>query len=93
MLLLLLSLSLSLWNRLSAVGNRVSVFDLVQNTSFTLPFENNKDIARLALSPNGVILLSVDVDGRALLMNLPRKARHSRGALPYFLSCANTLHF
>jgi hypothetical protein len=61
-------------HRLSAVGNRVSVFDLVQNTSHTLPFENNKDIARLALSPNGVILLSVDVEGRALLINLPRKA-------------------
>ena len=52
----------------------MSVFDLVQNTSHTLPFENNKVIARLALSPNGVILLSVDVEGRALLINLPRKA-------------------
>ena len=56
------------------MGNRVSVFDLVQNTSHTLPFENNKDIAHIALSPNGVILLSVDVEGRALLINLPRKA-------------------
>jgi len=59
---------------LSAVGNRVSVFNLAQTTSFTLPFENTKDIALLGLSPNGVILLSIDVDGRALLINLSRKA-------------------
>ena len=36
---------------ISAVGNRASVFDLVSNTSFTLPFECPRDISRLALSP------------------------------------------
>ncbi|CAG8453180.1 5860_t:CDS:2 [Paraglomus brasilianum] len=58
---------------LSPVGNRVSVFDLVNNKSITLPFENQKNIRRIALSPNAAILLSVDEDGRVLLVNYPRR--------------------
>ncbi|CAK5261817.1 unnamed protein product [Mycena citricolor] len=57
---------------LSPVGNRVSVFDLVNNKSFTLPFENRKNIASLALSPDSNVLISVDDDGRALLVNFRR---------------------
>ncbi|KAI0000839.1 WD40 repeat-like protein [Russula vinacea] len=57
---------------LSPVGNRVSVFDLVNNNSFTFPFQNRKNIAALALSPNGTILITVDEDGRALLVNFRR---------------------
>ncbi|CAE6433282.1 unnamed protein product [Rhizoctonia solani] len=54
---------------LSPVGNRVSVFDLVNNKSRTLPFENRKNIAVIALSSNSNLLISVDEDGRALLVN------------------------
>ncbi|CAE6493983.1 unnamed protein product [Rhizoctonia solani] len=54
---------------LSPVGNRVSVFDLVNNKSRTLPFENRKNIAAIALSSNSNLLISVDEDGRALLVN------------------------
>ncbi|TDL25193.1 WD repeat protein [Rickenella mellea] len=57
---------------LSPVGNRVSVFDLVNNTSRTLPFENRKNIAAIALSPDGNVLISVDEDGRAVLVNFRR---------------------
>ncbi|KAF9262337.1 WD40 repeat-like protein [Marasmius fiardii PR-910] len=57
---------------LSPVGNRVSVFDLVNNKSFTFAFENRKNIASIALSPDGNILISVDEDGRALLVNFKR---------------------
>ncbi|KAJ7778254.1 WD40-repeat-containing domain protein [Mycena metata] len=57
---------------LSPVGNRVSVFDLVNNKSFTFPFENRKNIAALALSPDANVLISVDEDGRALLVNFRR---------------------
>ncbi|TEB34224.1 WD40 repeat-like protein [Coprinellus micaceus] len=56
----------------SPVGNRVSVFDLVNNKSFTFPFENRKNIALIALSPDGNILITVDEDGRALLVNAKR---------------------
>ena len=42
----------------SAVGNRVSGFDLVRSKSFTFPFEARRNISRLALSPDGAILLA-----------------------------------
>jgi periodic tryptophan protein 2 len=56
---------------LSPVGNRVSHFDLVKyllpqlyannsNKSFTFAFEHRKNVARIALSPQGTLLLSVD---------------------------------
>lgn len=59
---------------LSPVGNRVSVFDLKNNRSWTLPFENHKNISRLAISGDGRTLISVDEDGQCLLINLKRKA-------------------
>jgi periodic tryptophan protein 2 len=55
------------------VGNRVSVFDLVNSKSYTLPFAHRRNIARLALNPRGNLLLSVDEDGRAILTNVPRR--------------------
>ncbi|CAG8552856.1 23585_t:CDS:2 [Dentiscutata erythropus] len=58
---------------LSPVGNRLSLFDLVNNKSITFPFENQKNISRIALSPNANILLSVDEDGRVLLVNFQRR--------------------
>ncbi|KAK7044745.1 periodic tryptophan protein 2 [Favolaschia claudopus] len=57
---------------LSPVGNRVSVFDLVNNKSSTFAFENRKNISSLALSPDANVLISVDEDGRALLVNFRR---------------------
>ncbi|PKY03852.1 WD40 repeat-like protein [Aspergillus campestris IBT 28561] len=58
---------------LSPVGNRVSVFDLVNNTSYTLPFAHRTNIDRLDLSPRGNLLLTVDENGRAILTNFPRR--------------------
>lgn len=59
----------------SPVGNRLSIFDLVRNTSTTLPFETRKPIARVALSPaNQSIVLVADEDGRALLVNSKRRS-------------------
>ncbi|SPN97215.1 probable periodic tryptophan protein PWP2 [Cephalotrichum gorgonifer] len=57
----------------SPVGNRVTVFNLVDNKSFTFPFAHRKNIARLGLSPQGNLLLSVDEDGYAILTNVPRR--------------------
>ncbi|EGG06958.1 uncharacterized protein MELLADRAFT_35901 [Melampsora larici-populina 98AG31] len=54
---------------ISPVGNRVSIFDLVNNKSRTLNFQNRKNIRRISLSPDGKLLISVDDDGRALLVN------------------------
>lgn len=58
---------------LSPVGNRVTVFDLVNNKSCTLPFSHRRNVSRLALNPHGNLLLSVDEDGRAILANFPRR--------------------
>ncbi|KAL8804196.1 MAG: hypothetical protein Q9182_002738 [Xanthomendoza sp. 2 TL-2023] len=64
---------------LSPVGNRVSLFNLVQNSSYTLSFSHRRNVSKLALSPDGQILLSVDDDGRAIITHLPRRI-----ALYYF---------
>ncbi|KAK8164707.1 WD40-repeat-containing domain protein [Phyllosticta citrichinensis] len=58
---------------LSPVGNRVTLFDLVNNKSFTLPFAHRRNIHRIALNPQGNLLLTVDEDGRAILSNVPRR--------------------
>ena len=58
---------------LAPVGNRVTVFDLVHHSSFTLPFENRKDVTRIVISPNGNILMTVDGDGGCLLINFPKR--------------------
>ncbi|KAL1302942.1 hypothetical protein AAFC00_003261 [Neodothiora populina] len=58
---------------LSPVGNRVTVFDLVNNKSHTLPFAHRRNIARLALNPKGNLLLTVDEDGQAILTHVQRR--------------------
>ncbi|KAK9456387.1 WD40-repeat-containing domain protein [Dipodascopsis uninucleata] len=58
---------------LSPVGNRVSCFDLVNNKFFTFSYEHRKNISRIALNPKATLLLSVDEDGRAILVNFVRR--------------------
>ncbi|KAL5012052.1 hypothetical protein ScPMuIL_010603 [Solemya velum] len=55
---------------LSPVGNRLSIFDLKNNKSETLPIECRKNISCIALSPNGITLILVDEEGEALLCSL-----------------------
>ena len=56
----------------SPVGNRVTIFDLENSKSVTLPTENRKNIASIALSPDGSVLITVDEEGHALLINFKR---------------------
>ncbi|KAK3707359.1 U3 snoRNP protein [Vermiconidia calcicola] len=58
---------------LSPVGNRVTVFDLVNNKSHTLPFSHRTNIARIALHPRGQLLLTVDEQGHAILSHFQRR--------------------
>ncbi|RMZ84087.1 hypothetical protein DV737_g1257, partial [Chaetothyriales sp. CBS 132003] len=58
---------------LSPVGNRVSVFNLTKNTSYTLPFAHRTNITNLDLTLDGQLLLSVDEDGHAILTLFPRR--------------------
>ncbi|KNC50531.1 periodic tryptophan protein 2 [Thecamonas trahens ATCC 50062] len=59
---------------LSPVGNRVTRFDLLTNTSSTLAFEARSDISKMAVSADGVLLMVVDVEGYGSLINLKRGA-------------------
>lgn len=58
---------------LSPVGNRVSVTDLIKSQTVTLPFEATCNISRIAVSPDGNFLLTVDDQSRALFVNLSRR--------------------
>ncbi|RKP36347.1 WD40-repeat-containing domain protein [Dimargaris cristalligena] len=58
---------------ISPVGNRVSVFDLVNNKSETLPVQSFHDINFMAMSPSGQLLLVVDRRGYANLISMTRK--------------------
>ncbi|KAG0576923.1 hypothetical protein M758_5G111300 [Ceratodon purpureus] len=64
---------------LSAVGNRVSVTDLQKSEATTLRCENGKSVSRIEVSPDGALLLSVDEDGRSILVNL-----HTHQVLHHF---------
>nr|ADI46885.1 UTP1f [Volvox carteri f. nagariensis] len=55
------------------VGNRVGQVSLTESTTHCFPFENLTQIRVICLSPVGGLLLSVDKDGRALLINWKRK--------------------
>ncbi|EQK97816.1 hypothetical protein G6O67_003828 [Ophiocordyceps sinensis] len=57
----------------SPVGNRVTVFNLVENKSYTLPFAHRTNISRIGLTPRGNILFTVDDQGQAILTNLFRR--------------------
>lgn len=54
---------------LSPVGNRVSCFDLINNKLFTFHYQHRKNIACIALNKQATLLLSVDEDGRGILVN------------------------
>jgi periodic tryptophan protein 2 len=48
--------------------------NLTESTSSTLPFENAKNVRTICVSPDGRLLLSIDEDGRALVINRRRRA-------------------
>ena len=58
---------------LSPVGNRITLFDLVQHTCTTLPFESRKNIKKICLSNSGRFLIVVDVENHALFINFERR--------------------
>lgn len=58
---------------ISPVGNRLNMFDLVNQTSEALPIENRKNVYRIAMSHNGQFLLSIDEEGCAQFFNFPKK--------------------
>ncbi|KAK2188503.1 hypothetical protein NP493_130g01036 [Ridgeia piscesae] len=55
---------------ISPVGNRITIFDLKNNKSETLPVESQLNITTLALAPDGNLLIAVNEDGEAMLISL-----------------------
>ncbi|KAI5951026.1 PWP2 [Candida jiufengensis] len=54
---------------LSPVGNRVSCFDLIKSQSFTFPYQHRKNIQCIAINKQNTLMISIDEDGRAILVN------------------------
>lgn len=48
--------------------------NMTESCSSTLPFENGRQIRTIAVSPDGRLLLSIDDEGRALVVNRRRRA-------------------
>ncbi|XP_041067290.1 PWP2 small subunit processome component isoform X1 [Carcharodon carcharias] len=59
---------------ISPVGNRVTVFDLKNNKSETLPFAAQRNIVCVGQSPDGHLAILVDEEGAALLVSLISKS-------------------
>lgn len=58
---------------LSPVGNRLNVFDLINQTTDALPIETKKDIEIISISHNSKFLVVIDVEGFALFYHFPRR--------------------
>ncbi|KAL5256599.1 hypothetical protein ACHWQZ_G011746 [Mnemiopsis leidyi] len=58
---------------LSPVGSRITIFDMKGSKTITLPFETRKNMECFTLSPCGNMLLCVDVEGRAILINVRKR--------------------
>ncbi|CAG9825111.1 unnamed protein product [Phaedon cochleariae] len=55
---------------ISTVGNRISIFDLKNNKSTTLPVESRYNYNALDLSPNGCTLVAINEEGEAHMISL-----------------------
>ncbi|CAN6700740.1 unnamed protein product [Malus baccata var. baccata] len=58
---------------ISPVGNRVSLTDLIKSQTTTLPVQSSSNISRIAASPDGVFLLTVDDSRRCIFINLRQR--------------------
>lgn len=54
----------------SPVNNMVKRIDMSNNSTEVLPFENNHQTKLLQISPDGVILVAIDMAGYAVVFNL-----------------------
>ncbi|KAH8514293.1 hypothetical protein H0E87_007211 [Populus deltoides] len=58
---------------ISPVGNRVSITDLIKSQTITLPLQSSSNIRRIAASPDGTFLLTVDENHRCHFINTARR--------------------
>ncbi|XP_072941453.1 periodic tryptophan protein 2 homolog [Epargyreus clarus] len=55
---------------ISPVGNKITVYNLKQNKSNTLPVESHFNYTAIDISPNGAILLAINEKGEAQMISL-----------------------
>ncbi|KAG5874047.1 hypothetical protein JTB14_034623 [Gonioctena quinquepunctata] len=55
---------------ISPVGNKITIYDLKNNKSSTLPIESRYNYVALDLSPNGCVLIAVNEEGEAHMISL-----------------------
>ncbi|GAB1865194.1 Periodic tryptophan protein 2-like protein [Camponotus japonicus] len=58
---------------ISPVGNRITIFDLKNNKSMTLPVESRFNYVTVDISPNGSMLVAINTDGEAHIISLISK--------------------
>ncbi|KAI4500100.1 hypothetical protein M0802_004970 [Mischocyttarus mexicanus] len=58
---------------ISPVGNKISIFDLKNNKSTTLPIESDYNYTALDLSPNGCLLIAINEVGDAHIISMISK--------------------
>ncbi|KYM87794.1 Periodic tryptophan protein 2 like protein [Atta colombica] len=58
---------------ISPVGNRITIFDLKNNKSMTLPVESRFNYITIDVSPNGNILVAINTDGETHIISLISK--------------------
>ncbi|CAG9562910.1 unnamed protein product [Danaus chrysippus] len=55
---------------ISPVGNRITIYNLKQNKSNTLPIESHYNYTAIDISPNGSVLLAINEKGEAQMISL-----------------------
>ncbi|CAK9809708.1 Periodic tryptophan protein 2 homolog [Anthophora quadrimaculata] len=58
---------------ISPVGNRITIYDLKNNKSHTLPVESRYDYRCIDLSPNGSLLIAINDGGEAHIISMVSK--------------------
>ncbi|XP_049791974.1 periodic tryptophan protein 2 homolog isoform X1 [Schistocerca nitens] len=81
----------------SPVGNRITIYDLKNNRSTTLPVESRFNYTTTEISPSGSILISVNEAGEAHLISLISRTVIHRHHFKHSVSCVkfspNGKHF
>lgn len=73
---------------LSPVGNRITIFNLKDNKSETLPIESRYNIQTAALSPCGRVLIAINEDGETQVCSLVSNTVLHHHKFPQSVHCA-----
>ncbi|XP_043502208.1 periodic tryptophan protein 2 homolog [Polistes fuscatus] len=72
---------------ISPVGNRISIFDLKNNKSTTLPIESNYNYSTLDISPNGCLLVAINEEGDAHIISMISKMVIHKYRFKFHVKC------